>query len=65
LLRNTSFILEINPRKGSGQAAYQQLSFFQAKTEKNYTLSNLTELLFNRYLVFPYSYTKVIILSDK
>ncbi|MGK0363978.1 MAG: hypothetical protein ACI85O_001032 [Saprospiraceae bacterium] len=49
-MRNTSFILEINPRKGSGQAAYQQLSFFQAKTEKNYTLSNLTELLFNRYL---------------
>ncbi|MGK0364139.1 MAG: hypothetical protein ACI85O_001194, partial [Saprospiraceae bacterium] len=37
LLRNTSFILEINPRKGSGQAAYQQLSFFQAKTEKNYS----------------------------
>ncbi|MGK0366243.1 MAG: hypothetical protein ACI85O_003316, partial [Saprospiraceae bacterium] len=34
----------------SGQAAYQQLSLFQAKTEENYTPSNLTDLLFQRYL---------------
>jgi hypothetical protein len=33
----------------SNRSKYQQLSRFEVKTEKNYTLSNLTDLLFRRY----------------
>ena len=53
----------INPSSGqvkfssfftSNHSKYQQLSCFEAKTEKNYTLSNLTDLLFRRYLIKNY-----------